>query len=313
MIFADDIIAGVGGISDRGGIIKSFASKLAHAERFVLDRQVIEAAKQLAKSNPRSLVSALPLCRAPYATTWFEWTDATGKAGCLVESDDEGRQGVMTFASAVPMNDAGKPVPIISGVSSWFDYGGDAITYAKIYWREVLPHRPDYQQAFDRWNPGYDPSTAQNKEDEAWLRLGNVYAQWLSPHAAGLMKDNLPQELVDEWREMARSVAALCQYILMMLNSRNAVEHQDHDISRLNKARVKRDKPPLLTHRVTHLHLSRARLRDAEASGMTRTEMRAHMVRGHFKVRRTGVYWWSAFVRGRHGTIDRDRYQVHRQ
>jgi len=44
---------------------------------------------------------------------------------------------------------------------------------------------------------------------------------------------------------------------------------------------------------------------------MTRTEMRAHMVRGHFKVRRTGVYWWRAFVRGRHGTVDRDRYQVH--
>lgn len=143
MIFADDIMAGVGSISDIGGMIQSFASKLARAERFVLDRQVIEAAKQLGKSNPRSLVSALPLCRAPYATTWFEWTDATGKAGCLVESDDEGRQGVMTFASAVPLNDAGKPVPIISGVSSWFDYGGDGITYAKHHWREVLPHRPD--------------------------------------------------------------------------------------------------------------------------------------------------------------------------
>lgn len=312
MIFADDIMAGVGGISDMGGMIQSFASKLARAERFVLDRQVIEAAKQLAKSNPKSLVSALPLCRAPYATTWFEWTDATGKAGCLVESDDEGRQGIMTFASAERLNDADKPVPIISGVSSWFDYGGDAITYAKHHWREVLPHRPDYQQVFDRWNPGFDPSIAQNKEDEAWLRLGKVYAQWLSPHAAGLMKDkNWPEELVDVWREMAREAAALCQYILMMLNSRNAVEHQDHDISRLNKARVKSDKPPLLAHRVTHLHLSRARLRDAEASGMTRTEMRAHMVRGHFKVRRTGVYWWSAFVRGRHGTLDRDRYQVH--
>ena len=116
MIFADDIMAGVGGISDIGGMIKSFASKLARAERFVLDRQVIEAAKQLAKSNPRSLVSALPLCRAPYATTWFEWTDATGKAGCLVESDDEGRQGVMTFASAESLNDAGKPVPIQGGL-----------------------------------------------------------------------------------------------------------------------------------------------------------------------------------------------------
>ena len=87
MIFADDIMAGVGGISDIGGMIKSFASKLARAERFVLDRQVIEAAKQLAKSNPRSLVSALPLCRAPYATTWFEWTDATGNAGVRTGSD----------------------------------------------------------------------------------------------------------------------------------------------------------------------------------------------------------------------------------
>jgi hypothetical protein len=57
VIFADDIMAGVGGNSDIGGMIQSFASKLARAERFVLDRQVIEAAKQLGKSNPRSLGS----------------------------------------------------------------------------------------------------------------------------------------------------------------------------------------------------------------------------------------------------------------
>ena len=50
------------------------------------DVNLLPLLNQLAKSNPRSLVSALPLCRAPYATTWFEWTDATGKAGCLVES-----------------------------------------------------------------------------------------------------------------------------------------------------------------------------------------------------------------------------------
>jgi hypothetical protein len=45
VIFADDIMAGVGGLSDTGGMMESFASKLARAERFVLDREVIEAAK----------------------------------------------------------------------------------------------------------------------------------------------------------------------------------------------------------------------------------------------------------------------------
>src|SRR5262245_13639140 len=56
--------------------------------------------------------------------------------------------------------------------------------------------------------------------------------------------------------------------------------------------------------------ISKGRQRAAEAAGMTRAEMRAHLVRGHFKLRRTGVYWWSSFVRGRGTGLIRQHYGV---
>lgn len=50
----------------------------------------------------------------------------------------------------------------------------------------------------------------------------------------------------------------------------------------------------------------------ADASGISREAARQHLVRGHFKIRRTGVYWWSPFLRGdgTRGTVKRVEYEV---
>jgi hypothetical protein len=52
--------------------------------------------------------------------------------------------------------------------------------------------------------------------------------------------------------------------------------------------------------------------RSAISQGVSEGEIRAHMVRGHFKVRRrqdgtAGIYWWSSHLRGRldHGFVDK--------
>jgi hypothetical protein len=58
--------------------------------------------------------------------------------------------------------------------------------------------------------------------------------------------------------------------------------------------------------------MSRSQQRMADARGVNREAARQHLVRGHFKIRKTGVYWWAPFLRGdaRHGTIKRHEYEV---
>jgi hypothetical protein len=96
-----------------------------------------------------------------------------------------------------------------------------------------------------------------------------------------------------------------------MLNTRNAIEETVADQSKLNRARAKQGKPPLADYRIMTLKLSAARRRAAEAAGMSEQEMRMHWCRGHFKVRRTGVFWWSPHIRGRQAPLlHRQHYQV---
>lgn len=99
--------------------------------------------------------------------------------------------------------------------------------------------------------------------------------------------------------------------MLLLMNSRNAVDHVPTELAKLNRARAKRGKTELLGHSVVRLNLSRVQARRAGLAGPGQP-VRLHLVRGHFKVRRTGVYWWSHFVRGSRtaGMVQRDRYVV---
>jgi hypothetical protein len=87
---------------------------------------------------------------------------------------------------------------------------------------------------------------------------------------------------------------------LILMNSKNCVERQPYaPPPALIKARLKRGlKPPPLDHTIVNIHLSPSQARIAAAHGLTREEMRQHKVRGHFKTRKTGVFWWCEYQRG---------------
>jgi hypothetical protein len=103
------------------------------------------------------------------------------------------------------------------------------------------------------------------------------------------------------------------QCFIAMCNSRNpVVENTPVDLTKLNKARRKSGKPQFLPYNKTRLAMSRSQERIAHAHGVDREAARQHLVRGHFKIRRTGVYWWSPFLRGdaSRGTKPRESYDV---
>ena len=119
---------------------------------------------------------------------------------------------------------------------------------------------------------------------------------------AGYLKKTLPkdrfQELCDAWLNDIRGEGAFIQAFLILVNTKNGVASEREDISRLNRARRKARKAPLHEFLVTRMALSNHAKRGVIGSGNSREQARQHYVRGHFKVRKTGVYWWSPFVRG---------------
>lgn len=87
----------------------------------------------------------------------------------------------------------------------------------------------------------------------------------------------------------------------LLLNARNRVVQvtDGPDFTRLNRSRAKSGKAPLLSSKIIKLDLSRPIVQALRRGTSTNPrDLAAHVVRGHFKVRKSGVFWWSPFVRG---------------
>ena len=338
MNLADEIIAARGTDIDLGGCITSLSAGIAAAQRFVLSDDVTMAAYQLIKSKPSSLLDAMPLCRLPYQSIWFEWNGGLStragwdkypstekldhsinrpeplRMGCLVEGD--GQRGTMTWAWVHRASGVN-----VCGIGVVFDWTLDGDASEAV--RATLSGRTDTlgHLLYNKWaNPAMYTDDAIVKlmaDRKGWNKLTNDPQQreavrcmvrheipWLSRHGLGLIEillDRNPQNLPKLLAAWEGDIAGECPVIaalVLMLNSRNAVDHEPVDLGKLNKARLKRGKQPLLSHTVTKLHLSNMRSRAGVAAGYSREQMRQHLVMGHFKVRKSGVYWWNPFLRG---------------
>jgi hypothetical protein len=95
--------------------------------------------------------------------------------------------------------------------------------------------------------------------------------------------------------------------VLALLNTVNAVETRHVDLTGLNKQRAKRGVQPLANHYTLTISARlKARIGKVGHDPQHRA-LRAHLVRGHWKVRKTGIYYWHPFARGNRskGTIEK--------
>jgi hypothetical protein len=113
------------------------------------------------------------------------------------------------------------------------------------------------------------------------------------------------------WESDIEGEPPMIETVIGMMNSRNALDHRGVDLSALNKQRAKRGRPLFLPYRTTHLRLSQAQTRAFRAGLLSREQAGQHTVRGHFKVRKHGIYWWSPFYRGDPARpLHRQEYEV---
>jgi hypothetical protein len=168
----------------------------------------------------------------------------------------------------------------------------------------------------DAWNKFAD----NPREIEAMLEMDRHLCPGLSPHGlllialcfASAATADMLRNFLQAWEADMQGEASWIECFLAMLNSKNpVVEHEQADLTKLNRARVRRGRSEFLPYQKTRLVLSRSQQRMADARGINHEAARQHLVRGHFKIRKTGVYWWSPFLRGDPlRAIKRQEYEV---
>jgi len=95
---------------------------------------------------------------------------------------------------------------------------------------------------------------------------------------------------------------------IAMLNLQGDVcREKVHCEPKLNRVREKRGKPALRNY--TYVNLVRS-VKDGSATTATAGGKALHLVRGHFKVRKTGTFWWRPHFAGTLPEKHRDAYIV---
>ena len=297
--------------------------------RYVLSDLVTQNCASLAYSDGMTLAQCFDLLRLPAEKFWIEWRDlprqqelercfesmrrqdpvpAGLQAGAWVQGNASGRSGTLrTFwVSAETAGD-----PQVSPLITYFDFDAPQ------------PQPRSMDALFD------GEAIALDVADELAVSLSAAEAGMSTLLA--FMRFRLDRTWLDYYQRYARSTQARREVLLrnlstvatdlpvviafaMLLNARGGVDLRQSDLARLNRARSRHGKPPLLDHIEVAMRLNAADSapqHDALWSG--RRTPRFHHVRGHLVRRADQVFWRSPHWRGelRLGQIRSRTVNVH--
>ena len=269
--------------------------------RYVLSDELARCATQLAFSDGDRLTSCLDLVRVPARTLWIEWTDAprraalaavdalevhgTGdahRAGALMTASPNGRSGeIRTFWSTHA------DLAYVSPVVVRFDLDGVC--------EQGVPAEPVIGSG---WATVTAPVESGLGDFLEHLRF-YFDAEWAAYYRTHC-----------ETREMRDAVLrgnlATCAFdppmlfaFLLMLSARSALPQRAIGVDKLNRARHRAGKPPLLEHiEVSAPLYSSSPAGPSAMRGAERRGPRLHHVCGHIVRRGAAVFWRVPHLRG---------------
>jgi hypothetical protein len=338
-VLADDVLAACGGMADRtfSGTVTALARDIRRAARYDLTQGVMLSAQTVHQSPKGTRMRALPLCRLPFERTWFEWPgqDPQGgpatvvgvdryapvprRVGAMVTVDESRQRGVMTWAWFTKEQNQGINVCPLSFSFDWredFEPIDDLVEAAlrRHGIPKVAADRGGLEYAMAKYPRlrSMSPELLASDRD----RFGVVW----SPYAARFAQDYERQRgPIDPshtlWQYAIGDITGepgMLQSVILLLNSRNMTATQPVPApERLNRQRARKGREPLLDYSTIRIKLSRSMTMRAGSAG-ERASSRFHVVSGHFKVRKSGVYWWNDFTRGdpSQGVVKRQTREV---
>jgi hypothetical protein len=284
------------------------------------------------RSKHSSILSALDMARAPYPYTWIEWSTKCrpyavengkpipDKLGALLQTNKTGSKGSFTLCWKHTTPEPGITLNPIGLIFDWDSKSLEPVVtqYAKSFGLKS----PDLTALGEQRRIAIAANAIRNTR---WAHLTHTPAEVEAILALELRAQVVPVDCCLPFLHKTQILPGTPVYegycsdlggelpfiesFLLLLNSRNTIiEQRRDDFVRLNRARAKRARPPLKEFINTNIRLSRTQA-NRLGTPADRDAARPHLVRGHFKLRRSGCYFWTSHVRGRGQPVPRD-YKV---
>jgi hypothetical protein len=266
--------------------------------RYVLSDELVRCATELAYAEGDRLSSCMDLIRVPARTLWVEWADAPRRdalqalrslqvrmgegprrGGALVMASPDCRSGyIRTFWCARDDRAYLSPVITTFNLERAPEASNSAIWQGEAVLR--MAGEPAIEELLEH---------LRFRFDDEWA---TYYHERI--HSAELrtrvIRHNLGSCAFDGPMLMA---------FFLLLSSRDLLPRQDVRHERLNRARGRAGKPPLLEHVEVSAPLDGPPTRALSQSGSSfRSSPRLHHVRGHIVRRGAAVFWRSPHLRG---------------
>jgi hypothetical protein len=266
--------------------------KIILAQKFILTKDFSVAVDGLVDNLPE-LEKIVPYCRLPFPLMWVEWSH-----------DDRPHWDQTNPNTTARPIDKSRHQSAPSRIAFLLEQQGDDPTKWRSHLFWSLKEIPEGGET------PYNGSLAalemdSNKDIDHISRF--VSADFGVEFMMSLPKDvqtRFVEYAYEDWGGEMRFMIAM----LGMLNARNVVEVETVNKDEHNIKRKKQGKLPLFSHKLLKI---RPQIYVHDARNMAASQnrdMRFHFVTGHFKHRKSGLFWWSMHARGsvKHGAVDKD-------
>lgn len=297
--------------------------KIRRAHKFVFNERTTGILHDVKDMKPSGVLALLDFAKPPYGLTWLEFPQIefhhnvefravagkppTKRIGFLVEQTGDGE---LLMTMGYSFRNAFNP-PTIHQIRVSFRHRRFSEMEENIFFPAIKrlsdegmdAHQTEEMRciveeanAFAASLTPKEKACAQNLDRMFVKKAHPAFLQTLARTNAryGVKKfDAYMQSMCNDWH----GDEGIPLFAFAFLSCRNVFEVSEADISdKLNRARVKRGKEPFFSYHMVDLKPEMKSRLDASAN--TGIQQRRHWVRGHFKERKTGRFFWHPHLAG---------------
>jgi hypothetical protein len=303
MLLCDQIVQGKASLFRTAKLYKpakealgGLQREIAAAQKFVLDRSLAVTADAIEATEVERVVT---LCRLPFDRVWIECLHADRPNFYNAPVLDEDLNRLPHRIGLLARTHKDNPLCFLAHLIWSFGPPINDVSSSVVAMLIDLNDEPTLTMRVRKeFGLGIHTDPEHLLENRA-APFPSIYFTWMLERMAEYSKAMNNNRIFDSQMDDWNHEPTFWWAVLALLNSRNVVEAKQADLFKLNRSRKHRGVLPLSEHKVLKLRLPGA-LRGASGSTHEHSDvlMRGHFVRGHFKKRATGLYYWSNFFRG---------------